>query len=183
MVRLVQQMTGDYDEILQETRLPKYRRIRILFGAFAKGDVMKIIIDSREQLPYEFSVPTETGKLDTGDYSLSGAEDLIAIERKTADDLIGSITRGRDRFERELYRGMALQYFALVVECSLMDLSCGHYTSMMAPKAAIQSLLTFSVRYDLPIFFCENRNYGARVTESLLLKFAREQTKRAEVMT
>ena len=143
---------------------------------------MKIIIDSREQLPYEFSVPTETATLTTGDYSLLGGESLIAIERKTANDLIGSLTRGRDRFERELHRGMALQYFALVVECSLMSLSNGHYMSLMKPKAAIQSLLTFSVRYGLPIFFCENRNYSARVTESLLLKFAREQMKRAEVV-
>ena len=143
---------------------------------------MKILIDSREQLPYSFSVPTRTATLPTGDYSISGAENLVAIERKTASDLIGSLTRGRDRFERELHRGMALKYFALVVESSLMSLSNGHYMSLMKPKAAIQSLLTFSVRYDLPIFFAENRNYGERLTESLLVKFAREMEKRAEVL-
>jgi hypothetical protein len=43
--------------------------------------------------------------------------------------------------------------------------------------ATVQSLLAFSVRYRLPIFpifFCENREYGQRVTESLLQKFVRE---------
>ena len=140
---------------------------------------MKIIIDNREQRPYEFTgTETETGTLETGDYSISGASHLIAIERKTADDLIGCLTRHRERFERELHRGRALQYFALVVESSLLELSNGHYRSMMKPKAAIQSLLAFSVRYDLPIFFAENRDFGQRVTESLLLKFAREQEKR-----
>ena len=141
---------------------------------------MEIIVDTREQRPYSFSVPTRTAILIVGDYSLEGGENLISIERKTADDLIGSITKGRDRFERELHRGKALDYFALVIEVSLSDLSNGRYRSEMNPKAAVQSLLTFSIRYDLPVFFCENRAFGERVTESLLLKFAREMEKRAE---
>ena len=121
---------------------------------------MKIVVDSREQKPYTFTVPTRTATLPTGDYSIAGGEHLIAIERKTPDDLIGSISRHRERFERELHRGMALQYFALVIESSLMGLSNGHYMSLMKPKAAIQSLVTFSVRYGLPVFFAENRDFG-----------------------
>ncbi len=144
---------------------------------------MRIVIDTREQLPYEFQVETERCTLPTGDYSIKGAESLVVIERKTTNDLIGCLTGGRERFERELYRGMSLQYFALVVECSLLNLSNGHYTSLMEPKAAIQSLLTFSVRYGLPIFFAENRDYGARVTESLLQKFARETLKHAQTIS
>ncbi|MBL7202826.1 MAG: ERCC4 domain-containing protein [Desulfobacteraceae bacterium] len=137
-----------------------------------------ISIDSREQLPYSFKTESETATLTTGDYSLKGASHLIAIERKTIDDLIGCLTTGRDRFERELHRGRALDYFALVIETTLADLSNGRYRSEMKPRAAIQSLLTFSIRYSLPIFFVENRRYGARVTESLLLKYARELEKR-----
>ena len=52
----------------------------------------------------------------------------------------------------------------------------------MEPKAAIQSLLAFSVRYRLPIFFCEGREYGARVTESLLCKYAKEIKKKYELI-
>ena len=137
-----------------------------------------ISIDSREQLPYSFKTESETATLTTGDYSLKGASHLIAIERKTIDDLIGCLTTGRDRFERELHRGRALDYFAIVIETTLADLSNGRYRSEMKPRAAIQSLLTFSIRYSLPIFFVENRRYGARVTESLLLKYARELEKR-----
>ncbi|MFH1629654.1 MAG: ERCC4 domain-containing protein [Pseudomonadota bacterium] len=140
--------------------------------------MVKILIDTREQLPYQFQTESETVTLPTGDYSLEGGEELIAIERKSVDDLIGCLTTGRDRFERELHRGGALDYFALIVEASLSDLSNGKYRSKMLPKAAIQSLLTFSIRYNLPVFFVENRRYGARVTESLLLKYAREQEKR-----
>jgi len=143
---------------------------------------MKILIDTREQNPYSFQTESETATLPTGDYSLEGGEHLIAIERKTLNDLIGCLTSGRGRFERELFRGRALDYFALVIEASLSDLSNGEYRSKMLSKAAVQSLLAFSVRYDLPIFFAENRKYGARVTESLLLKYARELEKRAKAI-
>ena len=130
-----------------------------------------IIIDSNEQLPYKFRAPSIRAKLPTGDYSIEGFEDKIAIERKEINDLIGCLTGGRDRFERELARGVAMDYFAVVVECSFSDIVSGNYRSKMTPKSAIQSILAFSVRYRLPFFFTENRQYSARVTESLLLKY------------
>lgn len=142
-----------------------------------------IKIDSREQRAYEFQTPSVVGKLDTGDYSLVGAEHLVSIERKSAEDLIASLTAGRERFERELYRSRALDYFALVVEASLSDLVNGRCRSQANPKAMIQSLMAFSVRFDLPIFFADNRKFGARITESLLLKYAAEQAKRCKACT
>jgi len=139
----------------------------------------KIKIDTREQAPYEFE-NSEVGTVPVGDYSICGLENHIAIERKELNDLIGCLTTGRERFEKELHKGRALDYFGLVVEASLSDLVNGHYRSQMEPKSAIQSLLAFSVRYRLPIWFCESRQYGQRVTESLLLKYAREIEKRFE---
>lgn len=84
----------------------------------------------------------------------------------------------RERFERELYKSRALDYFALIIEGSLSDLAGGQYRSKMSPKSAIQSLLAFSIRYRLPIFFCESRQYGQRITESLLCKYVREIEKK-----
>ncbi len=138
---------------------------------------MKIKIDTREQHPYEFK-DSETGAIPVGDYSISGLEDHIAIERKELNDLIGCLTAGRERFEKELHKGRALDYFALVVEARLSDFVNGHYRSQMSSKSAIQSLLAFSVRYRLPVFFCENRKYGARMVESLLSKYIRELEKK-----
>mgnify|MGYP001051472481 CR=1 FL=1 len=106
----------------------------------------------------------------------------MSIERKSIDDLIGCLTTGRERFERELFKGKALDYFALVIEASLSDLINGRYRSQMNPKSAIQSLLAFSIRYKLLMWFCENRKYGARVTESLLLKYAIELKKRFKLI-
>lgn len=143
---------------------------------------MKILTDTREQLPYKFETPTEVGTVPVGDYSIAGLENHIAVERKELNDLIGCLTNGRERFEKELFKAKALDYFALVIEASLSDLINGRYRSDMNPKSAIQSLLAFSIRYRLPIWFCENRKYGARVTESLLLKYAREIEKQINLI-
>ena len=143
-----------------------------------------IIIDTREQNPLVFSFPCERGTLVTGDYSIKGLERYVAIERKSADDLISSLKdKSRDRFERELSRGRGLDYFCLVVECDLSSLANGNYSSEMNPKSVIQSLLAFSVRYNLPIFFCPDRKYAAKVTESLLMKYASEIKKRVVAMS
>lgn len=139
---------------------------------------MKIVIDSREQKPYSFNgTETVAGALTTGDYSVNGLQDNIAIERKTIDDLIGCLSKGRDRFERELFRGKSLDYFCLVVEADLKDIVNHAYRSEMLPKSVIQSLVAFSVRYKMPIWFCGNRQYGQRITESLLVKYGREVEK------
>jgi ERCC4-type nuclease len=142
---------------------------------------MIIKVDTREQQPYEFE-NSVVGTLSIGDYSLVGAEYLIAVERKELNDLIGCLTTGRNRFEKELYKARTLDYFALIIEASLSDSVNGHYRSEMYPKSAIQSLLAFSVRYRLPIFFAENREYAQRVTESLLCKYAKEIEQKFELI-
>ncbi len=138
-----------------------------LVGADRVQDAMGITIkiDSREQQPYSFDGPVEVGALSTGDYSICGLENHVAIERKTLDDLIGCLTQGRERFERELHRGRALDYFAVVVETSLSAIANGRYRSKMLPKSAIQSLLTFSIRYISCLFSFVSRE----LTPSALL--------------
>lgn len=132
-----------------------------------------IQIDSREQLPYLFNdYKTVVRNLFIGDYGLLNCSD-IAIERKSINDLIGSLTKGRERLEKELQRGSQIPYFALVVEAGLSDLANGKYKSRMLPKSAIQSLLSWSVKYGTHIFFCESRKYAEKVTLSLLMKYGR----------
>jgi len=139
---------------------------------------MIIKVDSREQQPYSFETPSQVGALSCGDYSLAGVEHLISIERKTLPDLVGCLSKDRSRFERELYKSRSLEYMGLVLECSLSDIINHNYQSQMQSKAIIQSLIAFSIRYRLPVWFAESREYGARVTESLLCKYAREVEKK-----
>jgi len=140
-----------------------------------------VVIDTREQNPYTFSCPVEAGTLATGDYSIRGFEDRIAIERKSLDDLIGCLKGpNRERFERELQRSRALDYFSIVIEASLSDLGQGQYRSQMTPASAVQSVVALSVRYRVPVWFAESRRMGQRITESLLQKYARDVCSRFE---
>lgn len=126
---------------------------------------MKIIIDPREQAPYRFDsgwyadqgITTAPGTLDTGDYSLAGLTDKVAVERKELADLVACLGRERERFERELQRGAALDAFCVVVEATWADLARGNYRSKLNAHAACQSVLAFSGRYRVPFFFAGSR--------------------------
>ena len=139
---------------------------------------MKIVVDTREQDPLEFIGESVPGTLSTGDYSLLGLEDHISIERKSLSDLLGSMTSGRDRFERELQRGKAYDYFAVVIESNFETLASGTYRSKMNPTSAVASILAFSVRYNVPIFFCGDKSHTATIVEGLLRQYRRQLEKK-----
>jgi ERCC4-type nuclease len=140
---------------------------------------MIVIIDTREQAPFSFGrfpdVQVERATLPTGDYSLAGFESVIACERKEVNDLIACLQNGnRDRFERELSRGVALHRFSVLVEATLEDISHHRYRSEMNPKAALQSLFAFQVRYGTAFLFCGNRAGAEYSCYSLLSKYLYE---------
>jgi DNA excision repair protein ERCC-4 len=149
---------------------------------------MRILIDTREQKPFDFSAfpgaTTESVVLPCGDYSLKGFEDRAAIERKSLDDLISCLMgSNRDRFERELARARRYELFCVVVEASLDDLAHGRYQSQMKAHSAAQSLFTFMVRYQVSIIWADNRSRAEYVTYSLLEKYLREIEQRFKQAT
>jgi DNA excision repair protein ERCC-4 len=135
--------------------------------------MITVVIDSREQHPYEFE-KCVTKKLNTGDYSIQGAESEICIERKTKSDAYGTIGRGRARFIKELERMMELRYSAIIIESSFSSFLKPPRFSQLHPNSAIQSLITWSVRYNVHVFFCDNRIMGNYLTLSILEKFEKE---------
>jgi ERCC4-type nuclease len=143
---------------------------------------MKILVDTREQLPFTFSrfqAEIERAALPCGDYSLPGFEDRVSIERKELNDLIACLMNGnQDRFERELSRGRYYELFYVVVESSLEDVSMGRYRSEMKVHSALQSIFAFSVRYRAPFIWAGNRAGAEYVTFSILSKYLEELGKR-----
>lgn len=142
-----------------------------------QAPALAVVVDSREQAPYAFErFPVEVIRagLPTGDYSLVAHKSHAAIERKSLDDLIGCLTVGRDRFERELDRARSLACFSVVVEASMEDVARHRYTSRMAPHSALQSILAFQVRYGVPFVWAGSRHGGEYVTYWMLQKYARE---------
>lgn len=77
---------------------------------------MVIVIDTREQRPWSFppNIDVEIGTLKTGDYALKG-DNRFAVERKSADDFVGTISVGWHRFCRELNRMDEAGFCAKVV--------------------------------------------------------------------
>jgi len=89
-----------------------------------------IVIDSREQAPYLFTgfrtpksqgakpilVNTVVKALASGDYSIEGLEHEISVERKSKEDLFGTLGSGRERFEREFMRLNVMNFAGLVIE-------------------------------------------------------------------
>ena len=139
-----------------------------------------VLVDSREQRPFDFSAPSlppveiRRATLRTGDYSLEGLEGVVAVERKSLNDLVGCLTRGRARFERELERGAALARFAVIVEAAWHDLARGRYRSQMSPRSAVESVAALQARYGIPFNFAGDRKAAEYLTISWLRHYHKE---------
>lgn len=147
---------------------------------------MKILVDSREQRPFHLigesgkALPFEVVALPTGDYSLEGFADRVAVERKSMDDLVQCLGRSRARFERELIRAKELEAFAVVVEGSFSELSRGRYRSKMNPHTAVQSMTALMVKHGTPFIFAGSRERAEYMTLSVLRQFLKQEKSKAE---
>jgi len=138
-----------------------------------------VAVDTREQKPYRFK-HSEVKTLPTGDYSIVGLEEQVAVERKHKADAYASLGQGRARFERELERLAAFDYAAIVVETTLPDFLTAPPFSQMNPKAAMNSLVAWSVKYRVCVFFAGDRAHGNALTYRLLEKYWRYRHERAD---
>jgi ERCC4-type nuclease len=130
-------------------------------------DGFVVAIDTREQEPYAFAGAV-TKTLPTGDYSIVGLEDRVTVERKSKADAYGSLGQGRARFRREFERLARYDYAAVVVEDTLQGFLQRPRHSKMDPRAAINTLISWSVRYRVPVLFAGDRSHGRALTQKLL---------------
>lgn len=144
--------------------------------------MLKIIRDTREQAGYTFSdfpdVQATTETLVTGDYSLHGFTDRIAIERKALNDLLGCLTANRDRFFRELERLRAYDAAALVVEATYKDIALGRYRSRIPAETVIQSLVSIQANFRLPVVFSGSAQAGEKFVHDFFRHYQRHEVER-----
>lgn len=147
---------------------------------------MKILIDTREQCPLDFTlwadVDVEAANLATGDYSLAGLVDRFAIERKSVADLVASVTTGRARFERELARLRGFDVAAIVVEGSMLAVAEHKYRSRARPEGVLQSLAAFQVRYGVPTLWCGSPSGCAYTVRALARHYLRQAERTAQAI-
>ena len=148
------------------------------------GAAFTLIVDTREQLPYAFDgiCPTVRRALAAGDYSIVG-HDLptpgggFVIERKSLNDLFGTVIGARERFVRELEKLRLYAYAAILVEGSLRDvltydsslaysrflLSRGHEpteenlrgVALSRARSVLNSLNTWQIEYGVRVLFVD----------------------------
>lgn len=149
--------------------------------------IFTVLIDQQEKHAYRFgglhadsalqyrplAIRTRIAHLKTGDYSIAGADRLLSIERKSLDDLFGTLSseKRRDRFEREHERLAALNFAAVVIEASWDRILQGHHRCALNPKTIFRTHCSWLVRYGVPWITCENRRLAEITTFRLLEKW------------
>lgn len=150
-----------------------------------------ILIDSREQKPYSFDgitadaehgggtwqVRTEVRGIQSGDYSLDGYADRVAVERKSVSDLYGTVGKGRNRFVRELERLAAMEFAAVVIEGDWTEiLHRPPPRSKLSPRTVYRSVLAWQQRYPRVHWWaCPSRAFAEVTTFRVFERFLKEQ--------
>jgi ERCC4-type nuclease len=143
-----------------------------------------LLIDSREQLPYVFRASenlagTEVAGLKVGDYSIRGFEHMLFIERKSLNDLYGSLGSGRERFERELEKAKDIPYKFLIIEATLQEVLSGfryhdshgrNHRSKLSPNFILSSLISMMIKKQIYVLFGGDRDSCRTIVRNIVTK-------------
>jgi len=118
-----------------------------------------IIQDTREKKPWTFEatgsvLDIKVSKLDTGDYSIEGMEELFMVERKASvDELFMSLGVHWKRFEREMERAKPYKYKYLVIEATMREIYRGSRYSKMSGRFIMAKLVQLQLKYGIQVIF------------------------------
>lgn len=123
---------------------------------------MEIFIDTREQKPLEFENHSiKKKKLSEGDYNVLELEKYIVIERKSLQDLYGSITTGHRRFRDEILRSrLQAKTFYLFLEGTLAEfysLKWSKRKLRMKIPVLIKMFESMQDKYQIIVIECQTR--------------------------
>ena len=141
-------------------------------------DPFVIIVDTREQIPWEFGYhDTAKRKLDTGDYSIEGFENILAVERKrSVSELATNLSE--KRFKDVLTRLSKIKHPYMVFEFSLDEVYKFPVGSDIPKKLwdklkisgnyIIKRLIEIQLEYGIQVVFCDDPSNAERFTASLM---------------
>jgi ERCC4-type nuclease len=97
---------------------------------------------------------------------VAGAKDGVVIERKTASDFLGTITSGRDRWERELRRArLDCRELVVIIEASFALVMAKR--GIMSEESLIGTVASLA-RRGVPVIFAGSEEAAARLTFAIL---------------
>jgi ERCC4-type nuclease len=116
----------------------------------------------------------QVATLPTGDYSLAGFTDRVAIERKSLPDLVACVGPERERFMDCCRRLRDYELRAVVVEASFDDVIAQAYRSRTHPQSVIGTTIAIHVDYGVPTVWAGDARNAANIVERLLTRIWRK---------
>ena len=147
-------------------------------SSLSKDKDVKVYVDTREQLPLKFNIPTESKGLKFGDYALSDKSLTCNcyIERKSLADFISTISvQNYERFCREIERAAENEAnLIIVVEESLTNALSFPFLPHISKKIRVTPEFIFHQvrdmiqKYDhIQFLFVKGRKESVRVIEKI----------------
>ena len=133
-----------------------------------------ILVDTREQSPFDFSrfegwfAGIEKKPLKLGDYSVAGLEDVCVVERKDLPDLIHSLTDDRSVFVNRLRRMSRYPHRLLVITAALGQVKSPYPHGDTNPNRITQSLIAVLAGLRVPFLCTETHELGEELVASYL---------------
>lgn len=139
-----------------------------------------IIIDTREQQPWSFDHHVVSShKLDTGDYSVRGLENILCIERKkSVSEIANNITE--KRFKDVIGRMAQYKYSFLLLEFefdNILSYPVGSNVPKkmwdkikISPNFIIKHLVELQVFFNIKVLFCGSPSNAEKMALSIMKK-------------
>lgn len=146
-------------------------RLRVMRGGHAVVREWKIpkptaLIDTREQAPFRLArdhagwIGAERrAALKTGDYSVEGMTDLLALERKSMIDAIQCAMARRAPFIRACERLAAFRWKAILIEATYEEMKTpydtqgDHVVSEAHPNAVCGTYDAIEAKFGIPVLY------------------------------
>lgn len=134
-----------------------------------------IIVDTREQQPWSFKHHSVANrKLDAGDYSMEGFENIFAIERKKSiSEIANNIVESR--FVNALERLGQCKYSFLLLEFNMdkvLSYPIGSSLpkklwekSRITPTFLLKNILDWNIKYGINVMFCGSAGNAEQIAE------------------
>jgi ERCC4-type nuclease len=134
-----------------------------------------ILVDTREQLPYWSRTECAKLKLFVGDYTTTALFNHTHIERKSAIDFWGTLTRGYRRFRNEIVRARDAQIrLVILVETTESKFYAmnfiGAHRLAGSGEARREQIKTLRKKYGLEIIWAKNRQTAKLKCHAILSK-------------
>ena len=142
---------------------------------------LTIVVDTREKDSLSFAstpgISVMRKGLKTGDYSLLDYEDSLCFERKSVQDLVGTLIASHERFLREMERMRTFEKKYILIEHtpSIVYNYCKAHGWQHKFDTVIQSLLAYACHYNVRVRFCKDRHDMEKYIVAKTREFLKEK--------